>query len=100
VAWRIALTAGRPPAAESVSALATWVPWDGFQITSAANCAARKATIAATYNIALKDLKCQRIDIGLPPCPLYRWILMVNADAFAVATVPNGRTDALSVALC
>jgi len=79
------------PAAAPQSTFATWVPWDGNQMTSLANCQSRRQYISTTYNIKLIDLRCDRIDIGLPPCPVYRWILMVNADAFAIRSVPAVR---------
>lgn len=79
------------PAATPQVALVTWVPWDGNQITSLANCERRRQYISATFDIKLSDLRCDRIDIGIPPCPVYRWILMVNADAFAARSVPAVR---------
>jgi hypothetical protein len=72
----------------------TWVPWDNNQMTSAQNCENRRRFIARTYNINLRDLRCDRIDIGIPPCPVYRWILMVNADAAPAPSVPAIRPAA------
>jgi hypothetical protein len=73
------------------SILATWVPWDGNQITSAANCESRRQFIARTYRIKLSNLRCDRIDIGLPPCSLYRWILMINSDGVPGDMIPAYR---------
>ncbi|WP_157239682.1 hypothetical protein [Catenuloplanes japonicus] len=59
--------------------LDVWTDWDGNLITSLANCQARLAFIARTYNIATSNLRCDRRDVGLPPCPLYRWVLQVKS---------------------
>lgn len=75
-------------AASSTTVLANWVPWDGFHITSAANCLARRSTVATTYGIPWSALRCDEI-APLPPCtgPSY-WLLMVDLDQTFLA----GRT--------
>lgn len=62
--------------ASAVAPLVTWVPWDGFHITTQAKCLARKQYISQTYQIPLSSLRC--VQEGLPPCTY--WILEVDAD--------------------
>jgi hypothetical protein len=54
---------------------ATWVPWDGFHITSLANCNARKAYIAKTYAISLRALRCK-----LYVCSPNYYLLEIDID--------------------
>jgi len=49
----------------AVPPLATWVPWDGFYITTLEKCLARKQYISQTYQIPLSALRC--VEEGLPP---------------------------------
>ncbi|WP_349878830.1 hypothetical protein ABIH81_02515 [Micromonospora sp. HUAS YX12] len=85
----------------SVTTFATWVPWDGNEISALAKCESRRQYIAKTYNIKLSNLRCDRKDVGLPPCPVYRWILTVNADSFAARTTAAVHpADRPALALC
>lgn len=71
-----ALQASYQLRAPAVAPLVTWVPWDGFHITTQAKCLARKQYISQTYQIPLSSLRC--VQEGLPPCTY--WILEVDAD--------------------
>jgi hypothetical protein len=59
---------------------ARWVPWDGNHITSYQNCIRRMEYLRVNYGIPRAGIKCQRFAEGLPPCPQYYWMVMVDAD--------------------
>ena len=77
---------------------ATWVPWDGFKITSSANCTSRKAYISQTYQIPLESLRCTKYSYTCGGTSYY-WLLEVDSDAAIAASSEPEVASAIPAAL-
>lgn len=83
-AWASAAPAvAMSPAAEASAssvASASWVPWDGNHITTAANCSSRRQQLIRDYRIRTSAIKCQQFTIGTCP-PTYYYMVMIDENA-------------------
>lgn len=62
--------------ASTKSGQQSWVPWDGFRITTKQKCENRRRYIVKTYSIPNSYLRCDHVN-ACPP----NWLLMVRSDA-------------------